>query len=185
MSNYDQCARCRKNYHECGCYDHADNSFCRYYEKPIDNSRMFARWYKFSGRIGRLEYILTLLISIVAYFFVLFGVGVIIGGLGITVEDDKGAYVFSLACLIPTAYLMLAAGIKRTHDTGVNPWYSIIPVVVSLCVFIGIIPGVFPIVIGITGCIYLFKDAGMDGVNEHGSNPTQPYHEQISLEDIA
>ena len=86
--------------------------------------------------------------------------------------------------MIPSVYLMLAAGIKRTHDTRVSVWYALIPVVVALCLMLGIIPGIIPILIGIAGCVYLFKDAGEEGVNEHGSNPTQSYAEQISLENI-
>lgn len=145
---------------------------------------MFARWYKFSGRIGRLEYVLTLLISVVLYFFVLLGIGQILQLAGVTIESTVGIYVFTLSAMIPSVYLMLAAGIKRTHDTRVSVWYALIPVVVALCLMLGIIPGIIPILIGIAGCVYLFKDAGEEGVNEHGSNPTQSYAEQISLENI-
>lgn len=101
-----------------------------------------------------------------------------------TIESTVGIYVFTLSAMIPSVYLMLAAGIKRTHDTRVSVWYALIPVVVALCLMLGIIPGIIPILIGIAGCVYLFKDAGEEGVNEHGSNPTQSYAEQISLENI-
>lgn len=74
---------------------------------------------------------------------------------------------------------MLAAGIKRTHDTRVSVWYALIPVVVALCLMPGIISSVNPILIGIAGCVYLFKDAGEEGMNEHGSNPTQSCAEQM------
>lgn len=144
---------------------------------------MFARWYKFSGRIGRLEYVLTLIISVVLYFFVLLGVGQIMQAAGVTIESTFGIYLFTLGAMLPSVYLMLAAGIKRTHDTGVSVWYALISVVVAFCLMIGIIPGVIPIIIGVTGCIYLFKDAGQEGVNEHGSNPTQPYAKQLNFED--
>lgn len=181
MCNIEQCSRCRLNFDNCGYYDHTDTSLCQGYVKPIDNSKMFARWYKFSGRIGRLEYVLTLLISVVLYFFVLLGVGQILQLTGVTFESVLGIYAFTLSAMIPSVYLMLAAGIKRTHDTRVSVWYAFIPVVVALCLILGIIPGLIPILIGIAGCVYLFKDAGEDGVNEHGSNPVQSYTEQISL----
>lgn len=183
MCNIGQCARCRLDFDSCGHYDHTDPKPCRNFVMPIDNSKMFARWYKFSGRIGRLEYVLTLLIAVVLYFFVLLGVGQILQLVGITIESSGGLLVFSLVALIPSVYLMLAAGIKRTHDTRVSVWYSIIPVVVALCLLLGIIPGLIPILIGLAGCVYLFKDAGEDGVNEHGSNPVQPYSEQLRFED--
>ncbi len=183
MSSIEQCSRCRLDFHSCSHYDHTD-TLCSNFVKPIDNSKMFARWYKFSGRIGRLEYVLTLLISVVLYFFILLGIGQILQLAGVAIESTVGIYAITLSAMIPSVYLMLAAGIKRTHDTDVSVWYALIPVVVALCVMLGIIPGVIPIVIGIAGCVYLFKDAGEDGVNKHGSNPTQPYAEQISFEDI-
>ncbi|MDE7345179.1 MAG: DUF805 domain-containing protein [Muribaculaceae bacterium] len=144
---------------------------------------MFARWYKFSGRIGRLEYVLTLVIAVVLYFFVLLGVGQLLQAMGITIESNVGLYIFTLGAMLPSVYLMLAAGIKRTHDTRVSVWYALIPVIVALCLMLGIIPGLIPILIGIAGCVYLFKDAGEDGVNEHGSNPVQPYAEQLNFEE--
>ena len=73
MCSIEQCSRCRFDFDSCGHYDHTDPTPCSHFVKPIDNSKMFARWYKFSGRIGRLEYVLTLLISVVLYFFVLLG----------------------------------------------------------------------------------------------------------------
>jgi hypothetical protein len=64
-------------------------------------------------------------------------------------------------------------------------WYALIPVVVAFYLMLGIIPGIIPILIGIAGCVYLFKDAGEDGINEHGSNPVQPYSEQIRFDSQA
>lgn len=183
MSNYNQCMRCHFQ-GECNIFTRENNDLCEQYVHPIDNSKMFGRWYKFSGRIGRLEYVLTLIISVVLYFFVLLGVGQILQAMGVTIESNVGLYLFTLGAMLPSVYLMLAAGIKRTHDTRVSVWYALIPVVVALCLMLGIIPGVIPILIGIAGCVYLFKDAGEEGINQHGSNPTQSYAEQISLEGV-
>lgn len=185
MCSIEQCSRCRLDFDACGHYDHTDPAPCNHFVKPIDNSKMFARWYKFSGRIGRLEYVLTLIISVVLYFFVLLGVGQIMQVAGVTIESTFGIYLFTLGAMLPSVYLMLAAGIKRTHDTRVSVWYALIPVVVVFCLMLGIIPGLIPILIGVAGCVYLFKDAGEDGVNEHGSNPTQPYAEQLNFEEMA
>lgn len=178
MCNIEQCSRCRLNFDNCGYYDHEDPSPCQGYVKPIDNSRMFARWYKFSGRIGRLEYAITLVATIVLYFFILIGVGQILQLKGIVIESQTGLYVYTIGCMIPSAYLAIAAGVKRTHDTRVSSWYSLVPLIPLF--FLNIIT----FVLFCAGCIYLFKDAGEDGVNEHGSNPTQSYAEQISLESI-
>lgn len=178
MCNIEQCSRCRLNFDNCGYYDHEDPNPCQGYVKPLDNSKMFARWYKFSGRIGRLEYAITLVAAIVLYFFILLGVGQILQLKGIVIESQTGLYVFTIGCMIPSAYLAIAAGVKRTHDTRVSSWYSLVPLIPLF--FINIIT----FVLFCAGCIYLFKDAGEDGVNEHGSNPTQSYAEQISLESI-
>lgn len=115
------------------------------------------------------------------YFFVLFGVGAILQMAGIAIESTAGVYVVTLGAMIPSIYLMLAAGVKRTHDTRVSAWYAIVPAVVAICLMTGIIPGIIPTILGVAGCVYLFKDAGEDGVNEHGSNPVQPYSEQVRL----
>lgn len=183
MCNIEQCSRCRLDFDKCGHYDHTDSALCSHYVNPIDNSKMFSRWYKFSGRIGRMEYVLTLILSVVLYFFVLLGIRFIVQISGVAIESTFGIYLLALVSMLPSMYLMLAAGIKRTHDTRVSVWYALIPVVVSCCLMFGLIPGIIPILIGIAGCVYLFKDKGEYGVNEYGSNPVQPYEEQLRLDD--
>lgn len=178
MCNIEQCYRCRLDLDSCGHYNHTDPTPCSHFVKPIDNSKMFARWYKFSGRIGRLEFAITLVAAIVLYFFILLGVGQILYANGISIESEMGIYVFSIGCMLPSVYLTIAAGVKRTHDTRVSSWYSLVPLIPLFFL------NVFTFVIFCAGCIFLFKDEGEDGVNEHGSNPTQPYAEQISLESI-
>lgn len=178
MCNIEQCSRCRNNFDTCGYYDHTDPAPCSQYIRPLDNSKMFARWYKFSGRIGRLEYAITLVAAIVLYFFVLLGVGQILRLTGHTIDSEKVMYIYSIGCMIPSVYIAIAAGVKRTHDTRVSSWYSLVPLIPLF--FINIIT----IVLFCAGCVYLFKDEGEDGVNEHGSNPVQPYSEQISIEGL-
>ena len=46
-----------------------ENSVAECDEGFIDNSKMFSRWYKFTGRIGRLEFGLTIIIGILIYAF--------------------------------------------------------------------------------------------------------------------
>ena len=128
--------------------------------------------------MGRLKYAITLVMAIVLYFFILLGIGQILQATGNQIESETGLYIFSIGCMIPSVYLAIAAGVKRTHDTRVSSWYSLVPLIPLF--FLNVIT----FVIFCAGCIFLFKDAGEDGVNEHGSNPTQPYAEQLQLEEM-
>lgn len=175
MCSIEQCSRCRLDFDACGHYDHTDPAPCSHFVKPIDNSKMFARWYKFSGCIGRLEYILTLAIAVVLYFYIMIGVALILQANGIDIETDLGKYIYSIGCMIPSLYIAIAAGVKRTHDTRISSWYSLVPLIPLF--FLNIIT----LVIFCAGCVFLFKDAGEDGVNEYGSNPVQPYSKQLEL----
>lgn len=178
MCKIEQCSRCRLDFDSCGHYDHTDSTPCKNFVKPIDNSKMFARWYKFSGRIGRLEYGITLVAAIVLYFFICLGVGQVLQVTGHYIETETGRYAFTIGCMLPSVYIAIAAGVKRTHDTRVSSWYSLVPLIPLF--FLNVIT----FVLLCAGCIYLFKDKGEEGVNEHGSNPTQSYAEQISLEEM-
>lgn len=177
MCKAEQCSCCRLDFETCGHYDHTDPTPCLHFVKPLDNSKMFARWYKFSGRIERLEYVLTLVMASALYFLILFGAAQIMQALGYQIETESGLMFFSIICMLPSVYIALAAGVKRTHDTRTSPWYALVPLIPLF--FLNIIT----LVIFCAGCIYLFKDAGEDGVNEHGSNPVQPYAEQLNYED--
>lgn len=175
MCRIEQCSRCRLDFDTCGFYNHTNEDFCSHFVKPIDNSRMFARWYKFTGRIGRLEYAMMLVIAIVLFYLLLLIVGALLRANGFQLESETASYVFTMGCMVPSIYIVIAAGIKRTHDSGVSGWYSLIPLIPLF--FLNIITFVF----FCAGCIFLFKDKGEEGVNEHGSNPTEPYNEQIRI----
>ena len=179
MCKIEQCYRCRLDSYECGHYDHTDPTPCVYFIKPIDNTKMFARWYKFSGRIGRLEYVLTLVGAVAIYIGVILWSGFIMGALGPEEPSGAGAYLVTLLCMLPSAYIAIAAGVKRAHDTNVSSWYSLTPLLPLFLL------NIFTILAFVVGCIYLFKEAGEEGVNEHGSNPVQPYDEQLHFEEIA
>jgi uncharacterized membrane protein YhaH (DUF805 family) len=114
---------------------------------------------------------------IALYFFILFVVGLTLGATGYYQEYSKTElYMFSIGCMIPSVYIAIAAGVKRTHDTRVSSWYSLVPLIPLF--FLNVVT----FVIFCAGCIFLFKDAGEDGINEHGSNPTQSYEEQLNIE---
>lgn len=178
MSNLHQCNRCGLRSYECGHYDHGNNDLCQHFILPLDNSRMFAHWYSFTGRIGRMEYMLTLLIALVLYFLVLFIAGQVMELNGWALENTLHLYLFTFICMIPSAYLAIAAGVKRAHDSGCSPWYALTPLIPVL--FLNVIT----FVLFCAGCIFLFKDKGQEGVNEYGSNPNESYNQQVSLDDI-
>ena len=101
------------------------------------------------------------------------------GALGLEEPSGAGAYLVTLLCMLPSAYIAIAAGVKRAHDTNVSSWYSLTPLLPLFLL------NIFTILAFVVGCIYLFKEAGEEGVNEHGSNPVQPYDEQLHFEEIA
>ena len=173
MSKLEQCIRCKLDFSACSYYDHTTDSHCNFFIHPIDNSKMFSRWYKFSGRIGRLEYIITLTASVLLYFFVILLVGKIMAINGWYLETQGELYLFSFVCLMPSSYIAIAAGVKRAHDSEVSSWYALTPLIPV--VFLNIIT----FVLFCAGCIFLFKDKGVEGINEHGSNPVQPYKDQL------
>lgn len=176
MCNIEQCNRCRLNLDTCGHYDHVDPSPCVGYVKPLDNSKMFSRWYKFSGRIGRLEYVLTMIAALIIFFYMFFIAGMIMGATGWEPTTKTDEYLLMIGCMLPSIFIAIAAGVKRTNDTRVSRWYALTPLIPLFYI------NVITIVLFGAGCVFLFKDEGEDGVNEHGSNPVQPYAEQLKFE---
>lgn len=174
MCKIEQCSRCRFDWGKCGYYDNTDETPCPHYHKPIDNSKMFGRWYTPVGRIGRLEYTLTIVAAVALYFALTWVMGVLIQTTGMSVSPQNGIWL-SIICILPPVYIAVVAGVKRTHDTRVPWWYALTPFLALF--FINAVT----IVICLFGFVFLFKDAGEDGVNQHGTNPTQPYSEQISI----
>ena len=175
MCNIEQCSRCRLNFDTCGCYDDTVTTPCSHFVNPIDNTKMFNRWYKFTGLIGRLEYSIMLVIAVVLYLLLLHGIGAILRVNGIFIGSVIGLYLLAYGCMLPSIYIVIVAGIKRAHDSGVSSWYSLVPLIPLF--FLNIIT----FILFCAGCVFLFKDKGEEGVNEHGSNPTEPYNEQIRI----
>ena len=149
------------------------DSNCSAFVKPIDNSKMFSHWYNFTARIGRLEYLLTFIISVILYFFVILIVGKFLQLSGTEITSQTGLYVFSFSCMLPSVYLLIAAGVKRAHDTRASSWFALSPILPLI--FINLIT----IVIFILGFIYLFITQGEEDVNEYGTVPNQPFAQQI------
>lgn len=178
MSNLNQCNTCGKRCYDCGFYDHTNNNECQNYVLPIDNSKMFSHVLSFKGRISRTEYALTFIFSIVLMGICNVALAYLLESMGIIVESQVEIFLWSMLSYLPGIYLLVAAGVKRAHDSGANWWYSL--AVVALLFFIN----VFTIVLGVAGCVFLFKDKSEDRINEYGTNPTQAYEPQLRYEEV-
>lgn len=102
------------------------------FDELIDNSKMFSRWYKFSGRIGRLEFGLMILIGILIFAISLAWVVRRAGG---TLEYEPIESTFLGYALISALPLFLigAASWKRANDVGKSPKkYLGSPVILSI-----------------------------------------------------
>ena len=75
---------------------------------------MFSNPFVFYGRIRRMEFGLSLLIYMVAFFFI------------IVQAADRHKEIYLLA-LFPLAWFRFAQGAKRSHDLGNTGWYQLIP----------------------------------------------------------
>ena len=178
MSNLHQCNRCGMRSYECGYYDHGNNEVCENYVLPLDNSKMFSHILTTKGRISRTEYALTFVFALILMIIGNVLLGYLLLSMGVLIESRTELFLWNMVSYIPGIYLMVVAGIKRAHDSGAKWWYSL--AVVALLLVINI----FTIVLGIAGCIFLFKDKSEEGVNEYGSDPTQPYYSQLEYESM-
>lgn len=178
MSNLHQCNRCGLRSYECGYYDHGNNDVCQNYVLPLDNSRMFSHFLTTKGRISRTEYALTFIIGLLLMFIGNVILGYILISNGVYIESRAELFLWGFIGFLPGMYILVVAGIKRAHDSGARWWYSL--AVVALLLVINI----FTIVLGIAGCIFLFKDKSEEGVNEYGSDPTQAYNSQLEFESM-
>ena len=169
MSDQRQCESCRKRCYDCGYYDNSNSSYCDHFEAPVDNSRMFYHWYTKTGRIGRLEYILTLLIAWVIVGIMYIVVNAYIEANGIFLYTDWDYRIYTGIVFGPSIALLVLAGIKRAHDAGSPDWLAYAPVAYIIW------PNIFLLIFGILGTLYLIKDPSEEGVNEYGTNPSDVY----------
>ena len=81
---------------------------------------MFKAPFSFKGRIGRLEYLISILICN-AYIL-------LVNKLFFLSLEDKGIdFPISLLFLLPAIYFILTQGVKRNHDIGNSGWFILLP----------------------------------------------------------
>jgi uncharacterized membrane protein YhaH (DUF805 family) len=103
---------------------------------------MFKNPFSFSGRVRRTEYVLSLLIYVIA------------GGLAqfftqsASQDEEQGNLLFFFL-FFPILWFMIAQGAKRCHDRGNTGWFQLIP---------------------FYGLWMLFADSEI-GTNKYGANP--------------
>ncbi|MEO6757903.1 MAG: DUF805 domain-containing protein [Saprospiraceae bacterium] len=83
---------------------------------------MFRKPFSFDGRIRRLEFGL----SIILYYAVLLGVGVIMELIGMESAASVAPGLI-LIFYIPALWFLSAQGAKRCHDRNNSGWYQLIP----------------------------------------------------------
>ena len=117
------------------------------YEETGYESEKSSIW-SFEGRIGRMSYFLTLLITNIINF-ALAGIAVSFVS-NASSETTLGFIVilYILVCL-PISFVCLAQGCKRCHDVGLSGWYQLIPLFY----------------------LYLLFAPGKDEENEYGAKP--------------
>lgn len=72
---------------------------------------MFNKPFSFGGRIRRFEYLITIVIGVIA----------------IVVADQVEEDLIALGILIPISWVLLSQGAKRCHDMGISGWHQLIP----------------------------------------------------------
>ena len=89
---------------------------------------MFKKPFSFDGRIGRLEYILSILL------FLSMGLGVmyLLAQTGI---DEIYLPPLFILIAIPFYWFSTAQGAKRCHDMGYSGWFQLIPLFTFIMTF--------------------------------------------------
>ena len=99
----------------------------------IKNLIMFKAPFSFKGRIGMLEYFISVLIYIV---YLLLIKNYLIDYLFQSFEDVRTVFLVLSLSLIPAIYFALAQGAKRNHDIGNSGWFILLPLNNFIILFI-------------------------------------------------
>lgn len=156
MAIVEQCNKCGQGLGNCPFFSHEEINPCQNYIKPIDNSGFFSHFFSPKGRIGRKQYLVTVLIA--CAFYVLACIVCAMAGPGAV---HNNADLILLFCIIPCMILIILASIKRSHDFGED--------------------GLF--IFKAFAKFQLHCKEGDEGLNAYGSEPLEPYDEQIAWQE--
>ena len=177
-SRIEECGVCGREFEGCPYYERGKEAPCQYYERPVDNSRMFSHFFSTKGRIGRGEYLLTaaicVVVAIVLAIVLSFWYFAITGNQGALGTEQLTSQIIGFVSTLPAAALLVLAGIKRCHDAHSPVWYAWVPAV-SLFIFLGWLSAI----ICAAAIFFLVFQRGDEGINAYGTAPGRPYDEQL------
>ena len=156
MATIEQCNHCGRGLGSCPYFNQEEVNPCLYFLKPIDNSGFFSHFLSAKGRIGRLQYSVTILLALVIWPALFFAVDTIVKP-----STPQITSLILLLCTIPTAALVVLASIKRSHDFSEDGSYAI------------------------TGTFKLYCKGSDEGLNAFGTEPLKPYEEQVNWQQKA
>lgn len=110
---------------------------------------MFKKPFSYEGRIGRLEFLYSLIILIV-FFTIILLIGELIGK-----EYEPASYSLFIL-FIPALWFFLAVRIKRLHDMNISGYFLLWSFIPAAILFLD---------------IYMLFGKGTKGSNPYGPNP--------------
>ena len=84
---------------------------------------MFRGCFSFNGRIGRLEYVLSVIISFAYAFFVAAPLSILL----MIISADINVEVAQHLALIPSYWFILSQGTRRCQDLDCSGWWQLVP----------------------------------------------------------
>lgn len=173
MAINEQCSKCGRDLGSCPFYSKEEANPCNNYLNPIDNSAFFSHFFTTKGRIGRVQYLVTVLIAVALFYLICFYTGMLVGAtVGASAISSNTTLIITI-CFIPAAALIIIAGIKRCHDSSAAWGYALMPIILLFVV------GLIPLIIGLAAFFFLLIQKGDEGLNAYGTEPLKPYAPQI------
>lgn len=91
---------------------------------------MFKNPFSFEGRIRRLEYLISSILSTIAAQFLIF-----FAFAGLVAHGISGMFFLLFLGYIPLLWFAISQNAKRCHDRGNSGWYQLIPLYILFLLF--------------------------------------------------
>ncbi len=162
MAILEQCRKCRRDLGSCPYYVYEEVKPCKDYMYPIDNSTFFSNFLSQKGRIGKIQYLVIIIISICIFYpncFLAMEIADFLFKIGFNLLNSFGvnflicSIIFIIVWVAPSIIIASFARKRRCNDLGTSYWST---------TFIGL----------------LFRK-GEEGVNDNGTEPLKPYSPQV------